>query len=738
MSFFNAGINPDRHKLNRRKISLLSQSILISILGVVAHSAYADEGQEDVQQLEAITVTASTTKKTVVAGGTLGARSDLETPFSTNTVDSKQIEEKQAKSLGKLFEEEAGVQAKGSTYGLRPDLLSVRGLALDFVNGYKIDGHPFQMASVELPLELFEQVQLLKGATGFLYGMGSPGGTLNYISKKPTDSQTLSIAAGYSSDSIFSQHVDAGGHFGEDERFGYRFNAVNEKGEAYNGTDIDRKAVSLYLDAKLTPSLYWYAKGLYQQRNLEGGITSISIANAGSNAFSGTQLPKAISGRKDLTAYNSSYYNSLAWAASTGLTWQINDHWKLDSSYSHTLKRINSRDETLYLRNAQGDYNVSLRQFYRPTLQYDSVQLRLEGDFETGWLKHKIVAGLDYQEQTRDLNIGNPELDPATSTGGQNHAYPGNGVYPAGNLYGSSLNLVYDGSSPRQYFRISDWTTKSAYISDTLSVNDQWSLLLGLRKFEYENNNYYVAGTRRTHYKQSPLSPSAALLFTPRSDTTFYASYVEALEDGGTVGSTYSNAYEQLEPIESKQYELGVKSEHQNWSLASALFRIEKGTGYGNAQNYYVGDGVARYDGLEASGRYRPIDGLTFNASASWIDAEYTEAASSVVGKTPTAVASFQGSIGVEKEVFTVPGLRVHGNVNHVGKQYIDNANTIQTPSFEIVSLGASYRVPLGQRQVTYRAEINNLFDKKYWIASSNALAVGAPRTLSLNIRYDF
>lgn len=67
---FNAGINPARHKLNRRKISLLSQSILISILGVVGHSAYADAGQEeDVQQLEAITVTASTTKKTVIAGG---------------------------------------------------------------------------------------------------------------------------------------------------------------------------------------------------------------------------------------------------------------------------------------------------------------------------------------------------------------------------------------------------------------------------------------------------------------------------------------------------------------------------------------------------------------------------------------------------------------------------------------------------------------------------------------------
>lgn len=747
-------------KLNLRvgnTLNQITQCILLSACGLSAISQYVHAQDvaaettsrptqsDEVVQLETVTATTHLKKKKAIAAGTLGSRSNLETPFAATSVDSKKIEDKQAKSIGKLFESEAGVAAKGNTYSLNAYALSVRGLPLDYMNGYKIDGHPFQMYGVELPLEFFEQVQLLKGATGFLYGIGSPGGTLNYISKKPTNGTTFSVDAGYSSDSIFTQHVDVGGHFGTDDRYGYRVNLVNEHGEAYNGTKVDRKAASVYLDAQITPSLKAYANGLYQERDLKGGITTISVGGSGSYAYSGSTLPAAISGRKNLTAYdNTSYYNSKVWAAAAGLNWDINDTWKLDTSYSHTFKQIESADETLYLRNPQGDYNVALRQFYRPTLVFDSVQSHLQGDFETGWLKHKVVAGLEWQRQTRDLNIGDPSLDPATSTGGQNYVYPATGTYPSGNLYDASLNLAYNGSAPRQYFRISNWWTQSAFLSDTLSIGNQWSLLLGVRSFDYSNKNYYVSGALRSAYHEKPVSPTYALLFKPNANTTFYTSYVESLEDGGTVGSTYANAYAQLAPIESKQYEVGVKTEYRDWSLSSALFRIERGTGYANSQNDYVNDGVVRYDGFEMNGLYRPVQGLTLTAGGSWTNAQYTEGAASVIGRQPTAVPHFQGNLGVAKQVDFFPGLELHSNLNYVGKQYVNTANTLQTSDFETVSIGGSYKVALGpQHQLTYRAEISNLFNKKYWIASADAvsagaLTVGAPRTLSLNIRYDY
>ncbi|AOA59810.1 TonB-dependent receptor [Acinetobacter larvae] len=734
--------------MNLRRLNPLSRSIGLICLGIsVASTGYAEQAasqtsatspvlEQDVIELPTIVATAQ--KKAVVAAGTLGARSARETPFSIQQIDSKQIEEQQAKSLGQLFANEAGVAAQGNSYAINSHALSVRGLSLDFVNGYKIDGHPFQMASVELPLELFQEVQLLKGATGFLYGIGSPGGTLNYITKKPTDDTQSALSIGYRSDSIVTVHADTGGRLGSDERYGYRFNVVNEKGQTFNGTDLERQAISAAFDAQITPNLVWRANGLYQQRDLKGGISSYSVAGAGAYAYQGDALPKAISGAKNLTAYDQSYYDSDLWALSTGLNWQINDLWRLDASYAHTFKRIESRDETLHLVNEQGDYHLALRQFYRPTLQYDSWQLRLEGEWQTGWLKHKIVTGLERQTQSRDLNIGDPNIDPDLNTGGQNHVYPAGGVLPSGNIYAGSLALHYDGDSPREYFRISDWETRSVYFSDTLSIHEQWSLLLGLRKFDYENKNYFVSGKLRNHYREKPLSPTAALLFYPNKNTTLYASYVEALDDGGYVGSTYANAYAQLSPLESKQYELGLKAEYQNWALTSALFRIEKGMGYANAENYYIADGQVTYDGFELAGHYQPTPSLRLNASATFLDAEYKEAEAQLIGNRPAAVARIQANLGAEQKIEAIPGLKLHGNVQYIGSQYIDAANRLKVPTFEVVNIGLSYRVPLGEQQLTYRAEINNLFDKKYWLASSNALSVAAPRTLSLNIKYDF
>lgn len=706
--------------------------------GYAAGDANAAEAAERARrqpvELDAVKVEA---QREIVSGGTLGTRSDLETPFATHSVGREQIEETQARTIGKLFESEAGVVYKGNTYGMQPFAINVRGLRVDFSNGYKIDGHSFQMYGVELPLELFESVQLLKGATGFLYGIGAPGGTVNYISKKPTHSQNLSLALGHTQDSLFSQHLDVGGRFGKDEVFGYRFNAVNEQGETYNGTELDRQALSLYLDARITPNLYAYVNGFHQTRDLDGGITAFAVNAGGVYAFQGANLPEAASGRRNFTAYDDSYYNSTAHAWAGGLNWSFSRNWSLNLGYSHTFKRIDSRDETLHLRNAAGDYNLALRQLYRPTLVYDSLTTKLEGEFHTGPVRHRVVAGIDLLEHTRDLNIGDPTLNPATSTGGQNHVYPG-GTFPRGNLHAPALALVYAGHSPREYFRISNTTTRSAYASDTLGFGDRWSLLLGLRRFDYRNDDYFVSGARRAHYRKKPVTPTVAALFTPREDTTLYASYVESLEGGGLVGNTYVNAGEQLDPVESRQYELGFKTERRNWTLGAAAFRIERGAAYATADNRYVADGSYRYDGVEANGRYRFASGLDVSAGGAWLRARYEDTTAAFRGNRIEAVPRLQGTFGVDHELASVSGLRWHARANLVGRQYVNAANTLQAPGFTTYSVGASYRVPSLDQKLVLRAELNNATDKAYWIAGSNALELGAPRTLNLNVRYDF
>src|SRR3546814_18869277 len=62
-----------------------------------------------------------------------------------------------------------------------------------------------------------------------------------------------------------------------------------------------------------------------------------------------------------------------------------------------------------------------------------------------------------------------------------------------------------------------------------------------------------------------------------------------------------------LDPLKSKQYELGIKTGHEDWAATAALFRIEKKAEYTNASNELVQDGKSIFQGLElgASTRIR-------------------------------------------------------------------------------------------------------------------------------------
>lgn len=659
------------------------------------------------------------------ASGALGSRSDLETPFSTASVNAAQIEERQITTLAKVFAEDSSVSSKGGTYTQSAYAVSVRGLTLDFTNGYKIDGQPFQMYGVELPLESFESVQLLKGATGFLYGFAAPGGIINYVSKRPTDERTFSASAGYASSGLYREHVDAGGRFGDDDRFGYRANFAHEQGETYNGADLRRNAASLALDARISHYLTWSGNLLYQERDLKGGVPTISLQTYPAAA---SGLPAPVGGKADLGAYDSSYYDSTMWLATTALDWRFNQDWKASFNYGHSYKRIDSAYETLFLTSQSGNYSNRLNPFYRPTLEYNAFQSVVEGSFKTGPLKHSVTFGASHQTLSRTLNITSSLSLFNTGT--------------SGNLYQAPPVLVDNWSTNRtSFYTISEYTQKSVFASDTIEYGP-WSLLAGARYMDYENINYKVTGELNTAYRKKPTTPTVALLYRPSSNTTLYGSYVEALEDGGTVGTTYANANETLAPLTSRQAEIGAKTDHAGWGGSAALFRVKRGAAYADyssdVRGVYIQGGELRYQGLELNGRLDVARGVTVNAGATWLDADYRATIPAVIGNRVESTPRFQALLGIDAKVAPVPGLSLHADASYIGNQAVNSANAWTAPPVTLFNLGAGYRTAYDGHGITYRVEVNNVADRAYWNSTaSNALQIGAPRTVALNVRFD-
>ncbi|MNR36937.1 Ferrichrome receptor FcuA precursor [compost metagenome] len=62
-------------------------------------------------------------------------------------------------------------------------------------------------------------------------------------------------------------------------------------------------------------------------------------------------------------------------------------------------------------------------------------------------------------------------------------------------------------------------------------------------------------------------------------------------------------------------------------------------------------------------------------------------------------------------------------------------------PSWTRYDVGARYRTEVMGKQVTFRANVENVFNKSYWLSSSTLLTVAtvaAPRTVLLSAQIEF
>ncbi|MGI4983596.1 MAG: TonB-dependent receptor plug domain-containing protein, partial [Janthinobacterium lividum] len=109
-----------------------------------------------------------------LSGGALGDRAQVDTPFSTTVKTSYDIADLSARSATDAFKYDAATSTVVSSDTAENALFSVRGMELDQLNGSKVDGQAFPLWDIDLGLEPFEQVQLLKGLSGFMYGFGAP------------------------------------------------------------------------------------------------------------------------------------------------------------------------------------------------------------------------------------------------------------------------------------------------------------------------------------------------------------------------------------------------------------------------------------------------------------------------------------------------------------------------------------------------------------------------------------
>ncbi len=650
-----------------------------------------------------------------VSSGALGTRRAVDTPFSVVAVNSEQIKNQMAQTATDAFKYDPAVTTLSENKRNENSYFAVRGMRVDMLDGTKIDGQNFVSWQADIPLEPFEQVELLKGLSGFMYGFGTPGGIVNYVLKRPTDEPLRQFSVGYEASNVWSEKLDLGGRFGPDNRFGYRLNIVNEEGNtAEPNNHVRRKTISLATDFRVTPDLTWSADIAYWKRQTTGTLFGMSFAEA---------VPDANKVARNL-AQPFTYYETDSLTAGTSLDYRINDQWKANFKYRFArLNRLNG-DSFLSVLNAAGDY-ADTQYKWKTAYYYQAWDGMVQGKFTTGPLKHDVVFGVAYQTQVKlnDNGIG------------------GNGIaLGTSNIYNPSLLPNQDIGLDYQPYRSEKISQRAIFASDTVGITSRISVLAGLRYTQFNDTLYDTAGQTDTTYRAKPVSPTVALMYKTDNDSTAYVSYVESLEPGGSASITNVNFPQTFGPLTSKQYEVGWKADKQTWGANLALFRVERGYGYTNQANYYVQDGTQRFQGLDASGwvrlahDWRLMGGvLLLNTKAVDVDDP------SVAGKRIFATPRYVVTGRVEYDTPFVRGLTLAAGVKVTGQQEVDAANTLSIPAYTTIDLSAKYATRVAGKSVVFRAAINNVTDKHYWTTTYNGFVLpGSTRTFLASATMDF
>ena len=207
----------------------------------------------------------------------------IESPQSISIVSREEIELRASPSIADALAYTAGVQAEPSGIDSRVDEVSVRGFGAggfssnnNFVDGLRLpSGGQWTRTSFD-PFAL-QQIEVLKGPSGALYGQTAPGGVVNLVTKRPTEKSEGEFflqSSGFTNLSNWQGQAsgDVSGRLTHDGALTGRIVGLARYGDTQvNEVRTGRYYISPSLTWKITPKTVWTLLAQYQRD--QGGST---------------------------------------------------------------------------------------------------------------------------------------------------------------------------------------------------------------------------------------------------------------------------------------------------------------------------------------------------------------------------------------------------------------------------------------------------------------------------------
>ncbi len=631
-----------------------------------------------------------------------------------------------------------------------------------------------------------EQLELLRGPQGTLFGKNTTAGVLNISTRAPTFTAERTVEVSGGQDGYFQGRGTVSGPLGE--TLAGRLSAYRTRDDGYiknihddnylNGGERQGARGQLLFEPNEDFSLRWIAD--YNEEDSSNGSMVVygaaerfwqRAALVGASPLRDPQRRKVnINGRQHVSVHQG--------GSSLEANWNLAGGYRLTSISAYRYWHFTPANDEQLNVSAINDTGVEVhdRQF--------SQEIRLASP--TGGAFDYVVGAYAFRQ-----NLGNKTF---TSYG------------PLADLYllGANLGALNDTYSKANGKIETD--SFALFAQGTWHLSERLDFTAGLRG-TYEEKNAKVerfaplggaavggvgAAVRNGQlgaYDSGDLSqynfaPSALLSLSYQfsDDLLGYASLSHGEKSGGVnlaVGSAPSAGADSLlvGPERANDAELGLKSTlfDRRLLLNANLFwtgihgyqatTLYQAPGSTQLVQVLANAGSVRSRGLEFEATALPLRGLNLNFNGSYNDVTYLSfkdaPCPAEVSTRPGAPSSCdltgQRVVGASKWIANLNGeyqWRLDDRFQpYVSASYayrsaaegtLDNSDLSKIDGYALVNLAAGLRSDLGDGQLDTSVWLKNAFDKDYYLSAfasingSYTASVGQPRTLGVSLRYDF
>ena len=673
--------------------------------------------------------------KAKVLSDTRRTREIADTPQTITVLTKAQIEESGKTELKDILSAQPGITLGtgegGNSFGDRYIIRGYEARSDVYTDGLREPG------LITRETFALEQVEITKGPSSTFAGRGSTGGAVNSVTKKASiqeDATQLDARLGRGGAQRYT--IDNNTVINDDL-------AVRVNGLFTEGNIPDREPAREKRYGGLISTIYQVSDDVLLSADYYA-FRSDDRTDPGTFLVNASPDKEA----KYVGQNGLDFQESEADIATVTLDADLGDGLRLENK---TRYGTTAND---YIVSIFSNRSGSLRSFSGwQDNEYLGNQSNLIIDTTLAGMRHTFVTGIEFANEkvtTGNYNITTDSIGVIDPYAPSNNAWQGS---VSKNDKRSDLELQ----------------TVSAYLMDTITLNEDLEVFAGLRydQFDYElwtaertNRDGSVTPATTYKYDDSFVNGHLGVVFSPWENGNVYASWSTSSNiNGGEADAGNSCGYGGLcsdtngnyaaDPEQSTNLEIGTK-----WNLmddkllaTAAIFQITKRDVIeGGVDSYATGGsfntGKNRVEGIELGLSGNITDKLSGQLGIAVMDSETLASFDPEnVGKPKANFADESANLQLRYQLdpaFAVGGVLTYSSEIYGGQPDTGANKNISLPSYSVLDLFASYKL---SENLDVRANISNVADKDYYTAvyrGGSIVYIGDARSADLSVSYRF